>query len=283
MKKVAIVTDSISTIPAKMAQEYDIKVLPLYVVTEGKDYPETEVDKAEIYTRLREKDNSLTSSSIPPGIYLQTWRELSKKAESILCITYATSLGMCYKSAMEAKEMAQTPIAVIDSQTACGAQLLLVLAAAKAAAQGKTLIEVTEVVNAMIPRLSLIALLPSPQQLIKGGRAKTKSGDWAESRIGTQSIMEMGAYTQGLWTVFARARTRAKGLKKIIEIVKDRSKGGKLHAAIDYTDTPDEAEELKARSLAQFQCAELYVTEDSLICPMYEGLGATKIGWYSEE
>ena len=95
--------------------------------------------------------------------------------------------------------------------------------------------------------------------------------------------MEMGASTGGVWTVFARARTRAKGMERLIEIVKSRNKGGKLHAAINHFFAPDEAEELKKRLLSQFQCAELYVTEDSLIPPIYEGLWATKLGWYSEE
>lgn len=39
-------------------------------------------------------------------------------------------------------------------------------------------------------------------------------------------------------TLFARGRTGAKGMEKFIEIVKDRSKGGKLHAAINYFDEP---------------------------------------------
>lgn len=287
MKGVAIVTDSISTIPQQMAQEYGINVMPLYIVMDGKDYVETELDRAEIYARIREKDDSLTTSSISPGICLKTWRELSQKAKSILCINHAPSMGMSYKAAVQAKKIAQeelpkTSVDVIDSQTVCAAQLLLVLAAVKAADQGKSLREVTQMVNGIISRLNLIVLIPSPQKLVKGGRAVIKGGHWAESRVSTQSIMEMGASTGGVMTVFARARTRAKGMEKLIEIVKDRSKGGKLHAAINYFDAPDEAEELNKRLVAQFQCAELYVTEDSLIPPIYEGLGAIKLGWYEE-
>ena len=83
-------------------------------------------------------------------------------------------------------------------------------------------------------------------------------------------------------TIFTRVRTRARGIDKLIEIVKDRSKGGKLHAAINYVGVPDEAEELKKRLLLQSQYAEFYVTEESLIPSIHEGLGAIKIGWYEE-
>lgn len=221
------------------------------------------------------------------GDYSKAYQELSRKAESILCITYR-QFGMGYKTATQAKEMArkelsQTAIEVIDSRTACATQLLLVLAAAKAAAQGKSLPEVTEIVNSLILRLNLIYLLPFAHQLIKEGRATTKGGDWTESAISTQTIMEMGASTGGVITASARVRTRAKAIDKVIEIVNDRSKGGKLHAAITYTTTLDDAQELKKRLLAQFHCAELYVTEDSPVPPIHEGLGSVKLGWYSEE
>jgi fatty acid-binding protein DegV len=61
-----------------MAQEYDIKVIPMNVVIDSKGYAETEIDRAEICARIREKDNSLITSSIPPGIYLKTWHELRR-------------------------------------------------------------------------------------------------------------------------------------------------------------------------------------------------------------
>ncbi len=288
MKKVAIITDSISSIPPEMAQEHDIKVIPLHIILDDKDYPETEVDRAQLYARTETKENLPSTSSPSPGDYLKAYHELSQKAESIICITYSPAMGMAYKAATQAKEMAKeelpkTAIEVINSQTVCGAQLLLVLAAARAAAQGKSLPEVIQVVNDMMPRLNLIDLLPSPQQLMKEGRAVGKGGAWAESPIRTQSIMEQDASTGGVMTAFAKVRTRAKGIEKLIELVRDRSKGGKLHTAINYTTTPNDAQELKNRLLANFSCAELYVTADSPIPAIHEGLGAIKLGWYSEE
>ena len=288
MKKVAIVTDSISTIPPEMAQEHDIKVIPLHIVLDGKDYLETQVDRAQLYARIERKENLPSTSSPSPGDYLEAYHELSQKAESIICITYSPAMGMAYKAANQAKDIAreklpQTTIEVINSQTVCSGQLLLVLAAAKAAAEGRSLPEVIQVVNDMMPRICLMELTPSPKKLVEEGRATSKVGGSVEPRISTQSVMEQDASTGGVMTIFARVRTRAKGTEKLIEMVKDRSKGRKLHAAINYTTTPDDAQELKKRLLAQFQCGELYVTEDSLIPPIHEAVGAIKLGWYSED
>ena len=45
MKKVAIMTDSIASIPRGIAKEYGIKITPFHVIMDGKSYIETEIDK----------------------------------------------------------------------------------------------------------------------------------------------------------------------------------------------------------------------------------------------
>ena len=233
MNKVAIVTDTISTIPQQMAQEYGIKTIPLYVIMEGKDYAEMEIDKKQLYDRIRRKDRSITTSSPSPGDYLKAYQELSQKTESILCITFAPSMGMAYKVAIQAaqiaqEELPQATIKVIDSRTVSAAQLLLVLAAAKAATQGKSLNEIIDVVSDLIVRLNFIDLLPTPgaDDLVKGGRAISRSAKGSKPRKLAQSIMEMGASTEGVMTIFTKVGSRAEGMEKLIEIVRDRSRGG---------------------------------------------------------
>ena len=290
MNKVAIVTDTISTIPRQMAQEHGIKVIPMYVVMDGKDYPEMEVDRGQLYDRIRRKDKSITTSSPSPGDYLKAYQELSQEAESILCITFAPSMGMAYRAAIQAAQMAQeellqATIKVIDSRTVSAAQFLIVLAAAKAATHGKNLDEIVEIVNDVIARLNFFDLLPTTgaDDLAKEGRAISKSANRSKPSKVAQSIMEMDASTEGVMIIFAKAGSRAEGIEKLIEIVRDRNKERSLYAAINYSDTYDEAKELKNRLLSQFQCSEIYLTEDSLIPTLHQGLGALKLGWCNEE
>jgi len=290
MKKVAIVTDTLSTIPRKIAEEHGIKLMPMYVVMDGKDYPETEVDRRQLYDRIRRKDKSITTSSPSPGDYLKAYQELSQKAESILCITFAPSMGMAYKAAIQAAQIAQEElpkaiIKVIDSRTVSVAQLLIVLAAAKAAAQDKSLDEAVDIVNDMVAQLNFIDLVPTSgaNDLAKEGRAVSKSANGSKPRAMTHSVMEMSASTGGVMTIFAEVGSRAEGMEKLIKIVRDRNQARSLHIAISYSDTYDETKELKRRLLSQFQCIEIYLTEDSLIPTIHQGLGALKLGWYSEE
>lgn len=45
MKEVAIIVDSIATIPPEIIEKYDITVLPFHIAMDGKDYLDTTIDK----------------------------------------------------------------------------------------------------------------------------------------------------------------------------------------------------------------------------------------------
>jgi fatty acid-binding protein DegV len=52
VKKVAIMTDTISQMPQEIADRYDIKLMPLGVTIEGKAYLDTEVNLAWFYQQM---------------------------------------------------------------------------------------------------------------------------------------------------------------------------------------------------------------------------------------
>ena len=52
MKKVAVMTDTVSDMTQEIADKHNIKVLPVYVVIEGKSHPETELKLAQFYEQL---------------------------------------------------------------------------------------------------------------------------------------------------------------------------------------------------------------------------------------
>lgn len=285
--KVAIMTDTISGIPPEMAQELSIKVVPLYIIMDGASYVETEVDKDELYARLSRKKNLPTTSSPTAAQYLEAYRELSQRAEAILHIHYTSWIGMGYEQAVRAKNMAkeelpQTTIEVIDSRTECGAQLLCVLEAARAARQGKILPDVVAVVNDLIPRSNLFYILDTLYYLRKGGRVG-KAEAWANSALPLKSILELDASTKGIATPVTRTRTKAGAIRKVVEIVKERNGDRRLHAVVSHGNVPKQAEELKRQLLSQVSVQEIHVTGVSLIHTVHWTPEALRLGWYSED
>ena len=287
MNKVAIMTDTISGIPPEMAEELGIKVIPLHIIMDGISYVETEVNKEQLYTRLAQKENLPTTSSPTAAQYLEAYRELSQKAETILHIHYTSWIGMGYKEAVRAKNMAkeelpQTTIEVIDSRAECGAQLLCVLEAARAAREGRTLPEIVAVVNDLIPKLNLFYILDTLYYLRRGGRVG-KADAWLNSALAVKSILELDATTKGVATPVTRTRTKTEAIRKVVEMVKERSENRMVHAVVSHGNVPEQAEKLKRQLLSQVAIKEIHITGVSLIHTVHWTPGALRLGWYSED
>ena len=289
MDRVAVMTDSITCIPQKMAEEYSIGVIPFHAIIDGKDYLDTEVDMEKLYTRLKDKENLPTTSAASIGEFLQFYRELSQRAEAILHISISSTFTMEYNAAMQAKEIARerlpkTTIEVIDSRTSTMGTLLIALESARAAAQGKSLNEVIEVASNMILRTSLFSMPSNLFYFDKGGIIReVRSWAEAESANSFRTILEVDASTGGVMKPVNRAKTRSQIVKKMIDVVKERAGSNKLHGAILHANAPEQAKQLKETILSQLQCDELYVCEALAATAIKAGVGLTEFGFYSSE
>ena len=245
-------TDTITAMPQEVADEYDIKIVPMGIVIDGKLYRENEVNLPEYYQKLlqiKETEKLPTSSSISAGDFLEACRELSQKAEGIVYIGHSTRLGTAVNAARQAKQLAEEeqlniPIEVIDSATACGAEMLIAIEAARAAAAGKSLSEVVEVANNMVKTINHIHLSDNLYYLAKGGRIH-KARPWAGSNITNTALLEMDASAGKMHAPLARYGTKRKAVEGLLEIMKERYRDKKLHVVINHSNVPDEADELK--------------------------------------
>ena len=193
---------------------------------------------------------------------------------------------MGYNAAMQAKEIAQenlpqTGIEVIDSRTVGPSQLLIAIAAARVAREGKNLAEIVELVNNLLPRVSEFEAADTLFYLDKGGRIfEAKSWAAAQSLGSFRTIVEIDAISGGAARPLARAKTKKQILKKVVDITGGRVGGSKLHAAIVHTNVPDQAEQLKGMMLSQFQCDEFYICEALAPTAIHNGEGLIEFGFY---
>ena len=285
--KVTIVTDSVASLPKEMAEEYGISIVPMHIIMDGRDYLETEVSREQFYSWFEDESRHPKTSAPSVGAYLEVYRKLSGESRHILCITLSSGISTAYKVALQARDMAQnelspTVIEVVDSYNEHGAQMLVVLEAARAAAAGKNLQEVMEVTDGMIRQVTLFYLLDTLYHLTVGGRTG-KASIWEGSMLSLKPLLELGIHTGGVKSPVARFRTKARGIKKMIEVLEERVGDRKLHAVITQSSVPDEAEELKQRLLSRLRCVELYLTESSLVPEVHQGPKALRLGFYSED
>ena len=289
-KKVAIMTDTVSLTSQEVADQFNIKLMPMSVVIEGKAYPETEIDLAWFYEHIskwKEAGNMPKSSSIGVGAFLQVYRELSQRAKAILYIGHSSKFGMSTNAATQAKKMAeeelpQTAIEVIDSLTVAAGQMLIAIEAARAAVAGNNLPEIVELTNSLVKEVNCVVILDDLSLLAKGGRIH-KARPWADSQITNTVLLEASSSTGGEMKPLARSRTRRQALEKLFEIVKERNGNRKLHVAINHADAHAEAEELKKLTLSRLPCAEVFITPAYPVVTANTGVGAFHFGWWSED
>lgn len=290
MKKVAVMTDTVSYMPEQVARENDITIVPAYVIVGGKSHRESEIDLAWFYKQApewKEADRLPTTSSPSIDDFLVAYHKLSQQADGIVYIAYSNKLGMAVSAASQAKalaqdELPQTTIEVVDSQSACGAQMLVALEAARAAAAGKSFSEVVKVAKNLVEKVTFVFISDDLYYLSKGGRIH-RARPWAASKITNSVLLEMDARTDGQNTPMARCRTKGEALKTLFDVVKQQSGSRKLHVAINHADVPAEAEELRKKALTNFQCSEVFISHIGPLVTTHTGVGSRMFCWWAEE
>ncbi|MCD6358673.1 MAG: DegV family protein [Dehalococcoidia bacterium] len=56
-----------------------------------------------------------------------------------------------------------------------------------------------------------------------------------------------------------------------------------MHVVITQGNALDEAEELRKLILSRFQCAEMYLSDASLVTEVHQGPGALRLGFYCDD
>ena len=284
MDKVAIVTDTIGCIPREQLEKYKIELVPLQIVFGDKVYRDgVDISPTEFYTLLRQVEKLPTSSAPSPSAFLEAYCKVSRRAASILCITLSAKFSGVFNSAHLAMEMAKKAlpniaIEMIDCSTAAAGQGFVVLAAAKAAASGKSLAEVVDTARSVMQRVNLFATLDTLHYLVKGGRVP-KAAALASSLLKIKPIFTV---SDGDAYPVTNVRTNPGAMKRILKIMEQKvAKGLPLHVAVMHADALDRAKELMGEISSRFDCAELFITEFSPVMGVHTGPGVIGVAFYS--
>jgi DegV family protein with EDD domain len=284
VNNVAIITDTTACIPQDQAKKYSIELVPVELIFEGKVYRDgVDITPAEFYALLRQVDKLPTTSGSLPGPYLEAYRRASQRASSILCISISSKFSGMFNSARLAMEMAKralpnVDIEVLECTTAAAGQGLVVLAAAKAAALGKSLAEVVDVATSVMQRVNLFATLDNLHYLVKGGRVP-KAAALASSLLRIKPIFTV---SDGEAHPVTNVRTNPGAMKHIVKIMEQRiAKGQPLHVAVMHADALNRAEELRDEISSRFDCTELLITEFTPVMGVHTGPGVIGVAFYN--
>jgi DegV family protein with EDD domain len=286
LNKVAIVADSVACLPKELVEEYGIRVVPAAnIFINGKIYRDwLDISPAQAYEELEKAPGRFSTSAISPESFADAFRELSPHTKNILCITLASELSAVHDVAKLAREsvrerLPETRIEVMDSRTAAAAEGLVVLAAARAAAEGKDLAAVMEAAEHVAGRVHVVGLLETVRYVYRTGRVP-KVAAWVASALRIKPIFTISG---GKARSVAIVRSKQRGLDRLIEIMRKKVGTAPVRVAVMYASGPQEALALKEVVSANFNCVEIFVMEFSPVMAYSTGPGVVGLAFYAED
>ena len=267
---VRIVTDSTCDLPAEVIARYGICVLPLYIHVGKQSFLDgVDMTRDEFYSRLPTFSIHPTTAVPSPQKFRLLYETLAKEgASDVLSIhVSATWSGVVNAAHTAARETASTRVTVFDSRQLSLGLGFLVETAAKLAAAGHSVGEITTVLSAQIPCTRVFAVLDTLEFLRRSGRVN-------------QLVASLGTLLQikPIVTVYdgqvsaERVRTHERALTRLVEML--HGVGPLERVALVHAAAPKRVAELRAKAAALLPADDILVADVTPVIGVHIGPGA---------
>ncbi|WP_129044936.1 DegV family protein [Companilactobacillus metriopterae] len=176
--KIAIVTDSTSYLPAELVQKYDIKIVPVEVVFDGKTYKEDiDINTSEFYDLLQSSPELPSTAQPSMGEMINIYDDLAKEGyDTIISIHLASTIsGFVNNLKTAAQTIENADVRVIDSQITTRLMGYQVEYAAMQASKGKSVDEIIDGIHDLQTTTGEAFVVNDLKNLVKGGRLSNTS------------------------------------------------------------------------------------------------------------
>lgn len=266
------VTDSTAYIPEDLRQKYDIQIVPQVLNLENEQLLDgIDIQPVEFYQRLSVARDMPTTSQASPASFIEKFKLATGQGRPAVCILISAKLSGTIQSAHIAKDdFPDTQIEIIDSESAAMAMGFQVLAAARAAQDGKSYEEVLRISREAKQHTGVVLMVDTLEFLHRGGRI-----GGAARLLGTalnlKPILEL---QEGVIEPVDRVRTRSKAIARLLDLLEERIAGrpnvrlAVLHAAAEQA-----AKDLLAQAAARVHPVEQVFSEVSPVVGAHVGPG----------
>jgi DegV family protein with EDD domain len=214
---VRIVTDSSCDLPADVAAEYGIEIVPLSIRFGDDEFVDrVELSTAEFWARCSSSPVLPETAAPAPGQFEAAYRKLRDEgATAIVAVMLSSALSATMQSAeLAARNVAdEIDVRVIDSRSLTLGLGTTAVACARAAREGRSADEVASLATDLARRAHVFGALDTLDNLKKGGRIGNAKALLA-SVLAIKPIIDVrnGVVEEG-----GKQRTRAKALAFLVE------------------------------------------------------------------
>ena len=178
MRDYVIITDSCCDLPADLARELEIEVVPLSLQMGGQTYRNwldgRDIAFQDFYSRIRAGETA-TTSAVSVGDFEEIMRPILTGGRDILCLCFSSALSTTYQSACIAaqtlsEEVPEGTVRVVDTLSASLGQGLLVYLCAQEKRRGASLEALTAYAEATRGKVCHWFTVDDLNHLKRGGR-----------------------------------------------------------------------------------------------------------------
>ncbi len=281
---VHVVTDSSCDLPADVADELGIDIIPLTIRFGDDEFVDrAELSTAEFWTRCVNSETLPETAAPAPGQFEQAYRAAAAAgAASVIVVSLSSALSATMQSAqLAARTVMADPdidldVRVVDSRTITMGLGTIALACARAARDGADIDAVEALAHDLVERTRVFGALDTLDNLKKGGRIGNAKAMLATA-LSIKPIIEV---TGGVVEQAGKQRTRSKALTYLVDKV--QSYDGKIeNLAVLHADCSDI--DLFVEMLAPYHTGDIVVGEIGPVIGTHGGRGTIGVAFQVTE
>ena len=213
---VRFIIDSASDIVPAEAEALGLIHIPMKVIFGEEEYSDSvDLTHREFYEKLIENDEIPTTSQINPGVFMSAYQNVVDNGDTAVVITLSGKLSGTYQSAMIALDGFEDKIFVVDSESVCVGERILIQLGLKLRDQGLSAAEIAAELDLQKKHVHVLALLDTLEYLKKGGRISAAVA-FAGNLL---SIKPVIAIENGEVSLVGKARGSKKGNNLLRELI----------------------------------------------------------------
>ncbi len=284
-----IITDSCSDMPAPMAEELVVTVIPMSFIVNGRTYrnysDNRELDLHDYYEMLKSGARS-TTSQLSPSEFTDVFEPILSEGNDILYIAFSSGLSGTYQNSLIAKEelkekYPERKIECFDSLCACVGQCALVWYAARLKANGSGLSEVLSWLNENRLHLCHWFTVDDLGHLKRGGRVSAATA-LAGTMLKIKPILHVD--DEGHLINVGKVRGRKASLDAIVDKIGETGIDVKNQTVfVSHGDCQEEAEYVASEIKSKFGVKDVIVAVIGPVIGAHSGPGTMAVYFIGTE
>jgi DegV family protein with EDD domain len=239
---VVVVTDSTASLPAEVADEHGIVVVPLQVVIGADVYDEGSEEATPERVAAALKDFRPVSTSRPtPAALLEVYERVAAEgATEIVSVHLSADMSGTFESAQLAARDAPVPVVPVDSRQVGVATGYAAMSAARVAASGGSADDAAAAARARAAASFSIFYVDTLEYLRRGGRMGAASALIG----GALAVKPLLQIQDGKVASLERVRTSGRALARLEELAVQAAGDRQVEVCVAHLASPERATQL---------------------------------------